>query len=574
MKIANVIFWLMSMSLTAQAAPLPGCPSFANGNFTLKELTQIIRTESCQVKTIDDVLGLLPEHMRSRLSLYYKSRSLQGPHKTDYLNPRAILSSVQSQVPGFAPAMMLSFNGAPSQRGYNRLEVLNLNPLAQDGNVFNYHEIDFPEEKTVPSLSWAEAQAQIRISAANPTKCVQCHGQPARPIFQQYPLWEGAYGSRHTSNLTPEEVAGLTNFINIHGNSSTSRYRHLNPKRFETGFPSSTKFGNKTLSDKIAFTGAEQTIDMNRDLSNYNGIRVASMIRKQPFYEAFKFAIVGALRDCTSPLSFFTKPVLEKLKSNVDLNGRFSNPEAKANAEKSFLQIASGITEYTFGSYESIVGPEFDFSKDAPARMKIQRQFWNNDDVVFGLAVDTIARQGYDRYIPEAAMLRLIFEGQGVSLNDWWSDLKQPTYRSNSGTGYPWDTMLRAQDQKTPWPNLDAHSQQERVQLCENLASLSRKAMSNFAVRDLPNQPPPSPAKNGLPVVFQNTCAKCHVENEVGPPIPFNNSAQLSGWLKDPNHLRRLIYKVFVAPEVGSMPPTRDLTIEEKTQIEQYLQKL
>jgi len=572
-KIASIVFWLMSIGYTVQAAPPPGCPSFTNENFTLTELTKIIRTESCQVKTIDDVLGLLPERMRSRLALFYKSKSLQAPHKTDYINPRAILSSVQGTAPNLAPAMMLSFNGEPSQRGYNRLEVLNLNPLARDGNVFNYHEIEFPEENTVGALSWTEAQTQIRISAANPAKCVQCHGTPARPVFQQYPNWEGAYGSRHTSGLTPEETAGLTSFINAHSNNNLSRYRHINPKRFETVYLSEISGKIILLNDKITFTNAEQTKTMNTDLSNYNGIRIASLIKKQPFYEAFKYAIVGAFRLCGNPTSFFTQPVLEKLKNNIDLNGKFSSPEARINSEKAFLQIASNMLQSTFGSYESIVGPKYDFSASPQERMTTQRQFWNNDEVLFGLAVDTLARQGYDRYIPEAAMLRLIFEGQGVDMSNWWSDLKRNTYRTNSGFGLNWDTMLRAQEPTTEWALPEYPNREERVKICEKLAPLSRAAMANFAVKDSPIQPPPGLSNNGLPSIFQKTCAKCHVENDIGPRIPFDDAAKFTVWLKDPRRLKRIKYKLFEAPELESMPPTRHLSAEEKAQLDNFLQQ-
>jgi hypothetical protein len=348
----------------------------------------------------------------------------------------------------------------------------------------------------------------------------------------------------------------------------------LNPKRFATTYISEVYGRSPVLKDQISFTNAEQTKTMNTDLSNYNGIRVAGLVRKQPFYEAFKYAILGAFRTCAAPTSFFTQPVLEKLKRNIDVNGLYSSPEARINSEKEFLRIAALIQDSTFGFFSSIRGPTKNIlAGSPPARISIQRQFWNNDEVLFGLAVDTLSKQGYDRYAPEAAMLRLIFEGQGVTIKNWWSDLKQGTYRINSGFGLNWDIMLRAQDPNTglnlpPYPN-----EEERAKICEQLATMSRTAMANFVVQDIPNQELPTLSSNGLPAVFQKTCAKCHVENDIAPRIPFNDAAGLTTWLKDPRRLKRIKYKLFEAPELESMPPTRHLSAEEKAQLANFLQQ-
>lgn len=87
-----VIIFMLTLSISALAAP---CRPSENQPFALLELTSLIRNPECKVKSIDDVLGVIPEHMKSRFSLFYRSQSLQGPHNKDFIYPRAILSSVQ-----------------------------------------------------------------------------------------------------------------------------------------------------------------------------------------------------------------------------------------------------------------------------------------------------------------------------------------------------------------------------------------------------------------------------------------------------------------------------------------------
>lgn len=78
---------------------------------------------------------------------------------------------------------------------------------------------------------------------------------------------------------------------------------------------------------------------------------------------------------------------------------------------------------------------------------------------------------------------------------------------------------------------------------------------------------------SGYPKVFSQTCAKCHVENPIGPKIPFDNPDQLGDWIKTKNLGARIQYRVFQAPEAHSMPPIRYLKESEKLEIQNYLKQ-
>jgi hypothetical protein len=576
----RVLFWMILMTASAAAAATttkalaaqapPHCPTYTSQSFSLKELTELIRNEDCQVKTLDDVLAVLPERMRSRMALFFRSQSLQGPHKVDYIFPRAILSSVQGQssgLPLFEPSLMLSFNGHPSQPGFERLEVVDLNPFAGSDSVFNYHEINFPKESAVGLQSWSEVQSKIEISEANPQKCVQCHGIPARPIFQQYPTWEGAYGSSHSSALTDVEKAGLQSFIEKHSTDATSRYRHLNPQRLG-------KFGPVVevpgIDDLLSFDYAAQTRKINEQLSSFNGLRVLKTVKALPFYESFKFAFVASNYECANPQSFFTATVLTKLETNIDQIHHFSSASGKEQSQRKFVELIKPENRGGTGSHRSFRNANSECASDGQDCLANFQRFWQDDPILIGLGVDSMEKQGYNRMSPvEAAILRLMFEGQGVSIATWWMDLRQPTYRANNGTAPGFGVLLPTLDATIP--KFTEGSEEGRQRYCENLRMLSRNAMETYEVPDQLPPLPPTPVPGKLPAVFLKTCAKCHVEQEVGPRIPFTHESELADWLKVRSNFNKIQYRVFEAKEGESMPPTRALTEDELRQINDYL---
>lgn len=108
--------------------------------------------------------------------LAYRSRSLQEATPE---NPRAILFHPSAD---FAAA----FNGHPSQKGYNQMELYRFN---YQQNKFEFYELSFLENQ------------KPRLSEANPRKCLDCHQSlgrtdvDPRPNWEPYFMWPGFYGS-------------------------------------------------------------------------------------------------------------------------------------------------------------------------------------------------------------------------------------------------------------------------------------------------------------------------------------------------------------------------------------------
>ena len=588
---------IMISAASATAAVASHCKPGSALNFDLAALLKIIKSEDCQVKSIDDLLPLLPDTMSKKAVLFYKSKSLQGPHVVDYINPRAILSSVPGDVmlsqlnaANLPPALMLSFNGHPSQAGYNRLEVLNLNPRVDSENVFNYHEISFPNDSEVKGLSWNEAQLKIQVSEANPQLCVQCHGKPARPIFQAYPLWSGSYGPFHLAESSAADQAGLKTFVENAVSDPTSRYRHLKPERIWLS-------GKNNSTDTIKFDRGEQNLQMNFDITGYNGLRVANIIRQLKYYADYKYSIVGSMYSCGNISEFFPQSIFESLKNNVRASQL--TDAAIAKSSENFIGLMSNEENLTFGGFETLVpgysvnrlsmigkgmtppGVDFRSRVVLQERLQFHKEYWKNDPVLFALSVDTMKRQGGQRIDPEAALLRLIFEGHGTDISAWWPDLKAGTYRSNQGMGLGWVPFLINADQDLPRlpiystdPGATAEQRfairkKSKEDYCKDLATKSRAVLAGKTLAVFSDAKPAAAAT--FPAVFSRTCAKCHVENAVGPKIPFNQPELLGDWIRKANFGQRIRYRVFEAPESKSMPPTRHLTDDEKSDIQNYL---
>ncbi|MEQ1879057.1 MAG: hypothetical protein ABL958_20625, partial [Bdellovibrionia bacterium] len=140
--------------------------------FTFEDLAAIIK--SGNVKSIEQLLPLLPEELRADYVLMYRSRSLQD---ASFENPRAIMFGKDAR-------LVLSFNGDPSHKGFSEIEAIQ---YREKEARFEFREIQFG--------------ARVDISAANPAKCLKCHqaatrtGVDPRPNWEPYSFWPGAYGA-------------------------------------------------------------------------------------------------------------------------------------------------------------------------------------------------------------------------------------------------------------------------------------------------------------------------------------------------------------------------------------------
>jgi len=180
--------------------------------YSVEAFNHLVKTE--QSTSPEGILSALPKSLRSRYALLFKSRSLQG---ASFKDPRVILFGDDAR-------FVITFNGSPDQKGYSEIEVMEFDDQSE---TFSFHEVSYSE---VPGQ-----RPKVEVSDTNPQKCLQCHGDPPRPIWDTSPSWPGAYGERYRNPLGKIEQEGLAEFLSIQPNHS--RYRILlDTERFRLEF--------------------------------------------------------------------------------------------------------------------------------------------------------------------------------------------------------------------------------------------------------------------------------------------------------------------------------------------------
>ncbi len=179
-------------ALREEASPPP---------FGFADVRRIVEEKS--IRSVDELLPLLPEDFRSRYVLLSDSKSTQEASPSA---PRVLLYTEGAR-------FVLAFNGDPDVSGFNTIETAELHP---DKPSYVFREIEFGE-------------TAAHVSEDNPKACAACHRQPLRPSWEGWPKWPEAYFGKDTSSDGSEhaedERKSFKNFIENRGTSG--RYRHL-----------------------------------------------------------------------------------------------------------------------------------------------------------------------------------------------------------------------------------------------------------------------------------------------------------------------------------------------------------
>lgn len=459
--------------------------------------------ESHPIHSIEELLPLLPTDFRSRYTLVFASRSLQA---SSFENPRVLLFNEDA-------SFMASFNGDPGQKGFHAFETMEFNPKSAE---FQYREIEFKPEK-------------ITYSEVNPERCLKCHGSPARPIWDSWPLWPGVYGERYHAALSDDEQKGLDSFLARR--EQNSRYKHL--LRSEV-FANRETF-NPTHENKY---NGRQTLSPNeqlsRALSNLNSERIAKTLQQSPDYKHYQYALLAALSDECKPIELlFPKELrehIQKTQKEFYLRTELKNTQQDELKKLRALNPNQGVN-HAFRDSEKEALEE----------------------------------------------LRLIAEdGLKIPTDQWTTALESGTYdftaplsvrkkienRLLAQLGQLDPKLLKFAHLRDVSPQPDYCSYLEH----ESIAGLSQLSAQKFAT--LASQAPTS----------LKTCAMCH-DGDVGPSYPFNNPAELAKLLLQGTYPRGTLMeeiKYRLSPQAGieRMPRGRNITEEERAALEGYLQTL
>lgn len=197
-----------------------GYYEFPKPTFTKSSFDELIKKNNPQ--TVAQVVSLLPAELKKNIIVMFKSRSLQ---EASFKNPRILLFNEDG-------SLILTFNGHPSQAGYEALEILSFN---FDTLKFELEERIFNQDLNARLKYDKFANDRTNRQGVNPPTCLACHRTEPRPNWGVYPLWPGALSQSEggitrilPNNAENQEWVALKEFLkNIKNNP---RYEKLNIK--------------------------------------------------------------------------------------------------------------------------------------------------------------------------------------------------------------------------------------------------------------------------------------------------------------------------------------------------------
>ncbi len=486
------------------AQPVPG-------GVNLELVQRLVGTGTAP--SIEQLLALLPATFRSRYALVFDSRSLHG---SSFANPRVLLYSEDA-------AFILSFNGEPSQRGYRALEMMQFDEARGE---FSFQEISFPEDG--PPVS----------EARSGERCAACHGLPARPIWDTFPTWPGAYGERYGARLSAPERDGLTQFLA--GQRSHPRYRYL------LGIGEYAQPDAFHPSAKARYNGAQGEPANARLavlLARLNFRAILAQVRGASAFDAFQYALLGTLDpDCGALEGLVPRTVLGRFSVAF---GEFAAAADKANARQS-----------EFKEYRTL------------ARRPARTSESNTE------SLDKF------RYLAE--------QGLGLPTGNWTLALEKNTFDFSlleparlELEALLFEDLARSDPRVRELRSLKQASGSSRY--CGYLERRSHAALLAWVKAPQANPgrvvqaPLTTPAQKGPPPVLER-CIACHVSG-VGPAIAFDQPSVLARRLREGQYPRgslldEIRYRLSVEAGSRRMPLGSLISEADRVALELYLRSL
>jgi hypothetical protein len=468
-------------------------------------------------RSISGVLAALPADYRSNFALVFSSRSLQ---QASFGDPRVILYGSNAR-------FLITFNGNPSERGYDTLETAQFD---QRTNRFEFRELIFPKSGT---------GGEVQSSPVNPERCSRCHGDPLRPIWDTTPLWPGAYGERYGSNLTTVERAGLQQFLA--GQPRNPRYRQLiGAQRF--GYRNTFVPDGRSQYDGVR--RESPNAELAHLLSELNMRIVAGQLQASNDYALYQYALLGVAEgNCGQLEDFVPASQQPRVRREMLLLRRTSE---LANARQSIAKQGRALAD------KITLHPRVD-GTDNPAALT---DF---------------------RYVAES--------GLGISSAQWTLALEKNTYdfATPAADDAGLAALIRADLAAADHTVAELHQQRDNSpddRYCAYLRQRSRALLTQADVV-FANQPPSASrddgasAAAGLPTMLLGHCASCH-STGVAPALPFGRPDALAPLLLSQSRshgslLDEILFRLAPGSGPQRMPPDMVLTSQERLALSNYL---
>jgi hypothetical protein len=509
MRLSRILLSVLLLLVTAR--------SFA-GEFDFAAMRSLIDARG--IHTVEDLVAALPSDLRSHYALVFSSRSLQA---SSFRDPRAILFGSDAR-------FIISFNGAADQRGYAAVETMEFDPAT---NSFRFREVAFG--------NGSDGMPKVSYSAANPARCIACHGRPARPIWDTAPEWPGAYGERYHAGLSSAESSGIRRFLDQA--PSHPRYRYLEHSQAfadrETYVPSSRAVYNGEVPEP-------PNARLSTLLAALNVRAIISELAKRPAFEAHRYALLAAAGSNCGPLEEFYPPsVRPTLRAQlVRFAAAAVEADRRQTTAKSVRHANAGGAHRNGGRAADLTGLRF----VAETGLGVSTREWT---LALEKATYDFATPGGVTGLDDA-----LFEW--VASND--AALRDAAAFRTYAIGDRYCSFLKRRSSSAldTWYAANPGRAADEDGSCGFECAAATDAMT---------------ANNGRPALLDR-CVGCHT-SDVAPPLPFGDAAQLARALirLDYPHgrlLDEILYRL--TPEAGAqgMPLGLSISDDERRGLEEY----
>jgi hypothetical protein len=454
---------------------------------SIDDLKVILNNPECKIDSKEALIRAIPDSFKTNPILVYKSESLQGPHEVDYLNPRALLFDNPGTLYPESSELdknnfMLSFNGNPKDEGFKAIEI------------FDY------KSKKMFELTFDDKKATLNDETDG--KCLRCHGNPPRPIFQSYPDWSGVFGSQHLGTIPPEEEKGFQDFIKKSNENPNSIYSLL-----KLTYKDVQPFMGQVAENNVNFNGKLNSIFFKNNFAKNEELKKSS----------FSYAIAGALKQCKNFFDFFPKDLKNKFYENISKKYDFNKNWSK----KQILDFDKDIDNY-------------------PRLFRLAKGYDDYNNYLINnkkfkpFLFDTFKKQGLQSATLSGAFLRFIFEGQNSNFISNLVDLRSNQFKTSALFNEEvianefMNQNLSCEELKDL--SLKSLSSKDLAKDCHSSVKSSiEKINSEIEVMKLPVDK----LKEKEPLVlFQYYCSQCHGnKDQLNPPhLPLDNENALKNY--------------------------------------------
>ncbi len=525
--------------------------------------------------TIEAVIAGLDPGFKREAVLVYRSSSIQ-PSSPNF--PRVILS-------GATGHFILAYTGDPSNSVYNTLEAMNFNESTRSWDFFEWRfgkNGAISDEFKRSSEKFNDHEVYLE---KNPKICQSCHlGQP---IWEDYGLWPGVYGSAEGAMLMREK-SRFDSFYKEQVISGNKRYEPISV------YPSAY-----VPALQIHRFAENLTTSLYRHTHKQVSKRISDHLKENGL-ESFRYLIAASMLACKDhkveeyiPSSLLNRGelpyedlyrLIEKNQAYVDVQkvrAIFHDIDYKVSDDLDALFNRSAHGEDVSSQIRAILAPVF--SPDSP-RMSfshLRGSYMRSPKPIYpSKRADTFNSMTWT-----LQFVGLDTKGWGLRFGRDEYFFRDPIFNGGLARTFIRDHKiydevgihddLQEEQSNEGYLSYDAETESKA---CDKLVDLSRNSLKAYNGNN-PVHPPSSLAARSEPPTNNPTqvCAGCHdrqdqVENNV-PKILFRDLAKLREKISsDPDLLSKIILRMTTNDASLRMPPGQPLNEKQRIEILRALQ--